>query len=161
MIVLLYSERERIRRKSRAAGRRTALALATAAFALTGCSIAIPLPSLVDNEPTGAIKPKSDATALSAAYDFGDWRLAEPALSAALRAKEDGERSHWSNPASGAHGEFVAVAASFARDGRSCRAFVARIVGKDQTPAKTLQGVGCPSEGGAAAVYDVSDWTGL
>jgi surface antigen len=136
-------------------------ALGALCLALAGCSIAIPLPGLVDDEPTGSIKPKASAAALSAAYDPRDWRLAEPALSVALRAKDGGSRDLWSNPETGGHGEFVAVAGAFTRDGRSCRAFVARIAGKAGTDDKTLQGVGCPREGDEAAVYDVTPWTGL
>jgi surface antigen len=161
MIVPLISQRERICRKSRAAPLRATFALAAAALALAGCSIAIPLPGLIDDEPVGAIKPKAGAATLSAAYEPADWRLAEPALSTALRAKDGGERDQWSDPDTGNHGEFLAVAGSFVRDGRPCRAFVARIVGKTGTADKTLQGVGCPREGEEAAVYDVSAWSGL
>jgi surface antigen len=155
MIVGLNSQRERICRNTRAA------AVLALAGVLAGCSIAIPLPGLVDDEPIGAIKPKAAAAALSGAYDPADWRLAEPALSTALRAKVGGERDQWSNPDTGGHGEFVAVAGSFVRDGLPCRAFVARIAGKAGTAEKTLQGVGCPREGEEAAVYDVSAWSGL
>ncbi len=69
------------------------------------------------------------------------------------------EPALWSNAETGGHGEFLAVAGSFAREGRSCRAFVARLV--DGEAAKTLQGVGCPLESGEVALYDVSPWTGL
>jgi outer membrane surface antigen len=161
MIILLHSQRERICPRHRRGGLYAALALVATAFALAGCSIAIPLPSLIDDDPTGSIKPKATAAALSTAYQPDDWRLAEPALSATLRAKDGGEGGRWSNPQTGGHGEFVAVAGSFARDGRSCRAFVARIAGKDGMGDKVLQGVGCPREGEEAAVYDVSPWTGL
>jgi hypothetical protein len=87
-------------------------------------------------------------------------RLAhQPVLAASLRAPDHGEPAAWSNPETGDHGEFVAVAGSFAREGQSCRAFVARLVqGGD---AKTLQAVGCPSASGEVAVYDASPWTGL
>jgi hypothetical protein len=157
MIILLHSQRERICPRRLTA----ALALVASAFALAGCSIAIPLPSMIDDDPTGAIKPKATSAALSTAYDPGDWRLAEPALSASLRAKDGGERGRWSNPQTGGHGEFVAVAGSFPRDGRPCRAFVARIAGKDGSGDQVLQGVGCPREGEEAAVYEVSPWSGL
>jgi hypothetical protein len=98
---------------------------------------------------------------LSSAFDSRDWRLAEPVLSATLRAKGGDQAGAWSNPDTGTHGEFLAVAGAFERDGLPCRAFVARVVGKDGAPVKTLQGVGCPREGEEAAIYDVSPWTGL
>ena len=119
------------------------------------------LPGFIDDQPIGAIKPKAAPAALSSAYDLRDWRLAEPVLSSTLRAKDGDPPGAWSNPETGMHGEFLAVAGSFERDGRPCRAFVARVVGKDGAPVKTLQGVGCPREGEEAAIYDVSPWSGL
>lgn len=160
MIDLLQGECEAFRRSRRRA-RAAAVALAAAALGLSGCALSIPLPGFIDDTPTGSIKPKASAAALSSAYDSSDWRLAEPVLSETLRGKDGGKPGAWSNPQSGSHGEFVAVAGSFDRDGRSCRAFVARVVGKDGSPDKTLQGVGCPREGEEAAVYDVSPWSGI
>jgi hypothetical protein len=133
------------------------VALALGALTLAGCSISMPLPSFIDKEPTGSIAP--NAPALSSAFDSRDWRIAEPVLAANLRAPSQGEPAVWSNPETGDHGEFVAVAGSFACEGQSCRAFVARLVeGED---AKTLQAVGCPGASGEVAVYDASPWTGL
>jgi hypothetical protein len=159
MIDLLLGERDAFWRPRRCTARSTAFAFVAAALALAGCSI--PLPGFVDDEPTGSIKPKPAPAALSSAYDPHDWRVAEPVLSAILRAKDGDPSGAWSNPETGTHGEFVAVAGSFERDGRPCRAFVARVVGKDGAPDKTLQGVGCPREGEEAAIYDVSPWSGL
>jgi hypothetical protein len=117
----------------------------------------MPLPSLIAADPAGPVKP--EARSLSSAYDSRDWRVAEPVLSASLRAPGQVEPALWSNAETGDHGEFLAVAGAFAREGQSCRAFVARLVdGKD---AKTLQAVGCARESGEVAVYDVSPWTGL
>ena len=161
MIDLLQGESEAFWRPRRFAVRSTAFTFAAAALALAGCAVSIPLPGFIDNEPTGSIKSKSTPAALSSAYDSRDWRLAEPVLSATLRAKNGDPPGAWSNPETGAHGEFLAVAASFERDGRRCRAFVARVVGKDGAPDKTLQGVGCLREGEEAAIYDVSPWSGL
>ena len=161
MIDLLLGERDACRRPPRHAARSMAFAFAAAALALAGCAVSIPLPGFVDDEPTSAIKPKAAPAALSSAYDSRDWRLAEPVLSATLRAKDGAEPGVWSDPDTGAHGQFIAVAGSFERDGRSCRVFVARVVGKGGAPDKAFQGVGCPREGEEAAIYDVSPWTGL
>lgn len=117
----------------------------------------MPLGSLIDADPTGSIKPK--APSLSSAYDSRDWRVAEPVLAASLRAPGQAGPALWSNADTGNHGEFLAVAGAFAREGRSCRAFVARLV--DAHDAKTLQAVGCAGESGEVAVYDVSPWKGL
>ena len=117
----------------------------------------MPLPSFLDREATGSIKP--EAPSLSSAYDSSDWRVAGPVLAASLRAPGEAAPARWSNPTTGDHGEFLTVAGSFAREGQSCRAFVARLVeGQD---AKTLQAVGCPRDNGEVAVYDASPWTGL
>lgn len=157
MIVALARKREIFRRRSGRPGAGQIVALALAALSLAGCSISMPLPSLVDNEPTGSIKP--GATALSGLYDWRDWRIAQPALAASLRAQGPAEPAVWSNAETGGHGEFVPVAGAFARQGQSCRAFVARLV--VGTDAKTLQAVGCLSDSGEVAVYDVAPWTGL
>ena len=156
MIDLPSGERDAVGRSRRVVARAAAVA---AALGLGGC--AIPLPGFIDAEPIGAIKPKANTAALSSAYDSRDWRLAEPVLSATLRAKDGGQPQAWSDSETGAHGEFVAVAGSFERDGRPCRVFVARLVGKDGAPDKAFQGVGCPREGEEAAVYDVSPWSGI
>jgi len=133
------------------------VALAFSALSLAACSISMPLPSFIDNEPTGSIAPKAPAP--SSAFDSRDWRIAQPVLAASLRAPDHGVPAVWSNPETGDHGEFVAVADSFAREGQSCRAFVARLVEGDD--AKTLQAVGCARASGEVAVYDASPWTGL
>ena len=161
MIDLLLGEREASWRLRRSFARSTALAFAAAALALALAGCAIPLPGFIDDQPTAAVKPKAAPAALSSAYDSRDWRLAEPVLSATLRAKNGEQPGAWSNPETGAHGEFLAVAGSFERDGRPCRAFVARVAGKDGAALKSLQGVGCPREGEEAAIYDVSPWSGL
>lgn len=124
--------------------------------------MSMPLPSLIDNEPTGSIKPAKSAppsNSLSSAYDAGDWRIAEPVLAASLRPTAPAEPVVWSNAETGDRGEFLALADSFARDGQSCRAFVAQLVEGKET--KRLQAVGCPGESGDVAIYDASPWTGL
>lgn len=130
-------------------------AMVAGALALGGCSMA--LPSLVDTEPTGSIKPK--ASPLSSDFDPRDWRIAEPVLASSLRAPPPAKPAVWSNADTGAHGEFVAVAGTFTRGEESCRAFIARVA--DGKTTKTLQAVGCPHESGEVAVFDASPWDGL
>jgi len=157
MIIPSKGQRDGFRRRAGAMKPGRVVALAFSALALAACSISMPLPSFIDNESTGSIAPKAPAP--SSAFDSRDWRIAQPVLAASLRAPDHGEPAAWSNPETGDHGEFVAVADSFTREGQSCRAFVARLVHGDD--AKTLQAVGCPSAGGEVAVYDASPWTGL
>jgi hypothetical protein len=125
------------------------------ALLLGGCSMA--LPSLIDDEPVGSIKPA--ASTLSKDYDPRDWRIAEPVLASSLRAPDPAEPAVWSDAETGARGEFLAVAAPFSRGGQSCRKFVARLI--DGKAARRLQAVGCPSESGEVAIFDASRWTQL
>jgi hypothetical protein len=125
------------------------------AMVLGGCSMV--LPSLIDDEPVGTIKPR--ASLLSRAYDPRDWRIAEPVLASSLRAPDAAGPAVWSDAETGARGEFLALAGSFPREGRSCRIFVARLA--DSKAARRLQAVGCPSESGEVAIFDASPWTGL
>ena len=155
MIILSMGKGESFRRRRRPPPLRRSAALALAALALGGCSISMPLPSLFDGDRTGSI----NAASLASAYDPRDWAIAEPILAASLRASAPAEPASWSNPETGDHGEFSPIAGKVARDGQSCRAFLARIVVADST--KTLQGVGCPRDGGEVAVYDLSQWAGL
>jgi len=125
------------------------------AILLSGCSTA--LPSLIDTEPTGSITPR--ASPLSAAYGPSDWRIAEPVLAASLRAPDSAELATWSNADTGKSGDFKPLAETFARDGRTCRSFVARLV--EAKVARRLQAVGCPDDDGEVAIFEATPWTGL
>ena len=48
------------------------------AVSLAGCSISMPIPGLIDNEPLGSIQPRAHASANP--VDPADWALARPAL---------------------------------------------------------------------------------
>ena len=157
MITVPNCKGESFRRRRPAPAARRGALVALLALGLGGCSISMPLPSFFgDDDVTGSIKPKS--AALASAYDSSDWSVAKPVLAASLRPAAPAEPAAWSNVETGHRGEFLTVAGTFARDGRSCRVFIARIVAGE---SKTLQGVGCPSDDGEVAVYDVAPWTGL
>jgi len=135
---------------------RLAAAGLAAAF-LAGCSINVPLPSLMSDDTTGSIKAR--ATPFSGDLDEADWRIAEPRLAEALKSATGDEPKQWANPASGRKGAFQPVAGAFKRGEQTCRAFLARISGPDST--KTLQGVGCLMAGGAVAVEEAQPWKTL
>jgi hypothetical protein len=135
-----------------AAGRAAVVVLA---FALCGCSISMPLPALIDNEPTGSIQAK----ATEKPFDPGDWPHAESALRAAMGGKATAEPARWTNPDTGRNGQFLAVAGPFQREGASCRAFLARI--EETEGARSFQGIGCARENGEVAISDVAPWKGL
>jgi hypothetical protein len=151
------SERERFPRRAILARLGWAGAWLSGALVLAGCSISMSLPSLIDTEPTGSIKPKSSP--VSSAYDARDWRIAEPVLAASLRAPGRSAPVVWSNAETGDHGEFQAADETVTRDGLACRAFVARVA--DANATRSLKAVGCPGESGDVAIYDASPWTGL
>jgi hypothetical protein len=131
-------------------------AIGLSAATLAGCSIA--LPSLMrDDDVTGSIK--AQPRPFAGALDEGDWRIAEPRLAMALKSGIQDPPQQWSNPASGHGGAFQPVASAFKRDGRTCRAFLARINAEDG--AKTLQGVGCLLAGDAVAVDEAQPWKAL
>ena len=133
------------------------LALGLLAPGLAGCSMSIPLKSFMNNDTTSSIKPTSSP--LSTDLDMKDWRIAEPVLAQALQSGEPETAAHWSNPDSGRSGAFQPVAATFSREGRPCRAFVARIVVADGP--KTLQAIGCQEADGMVALDRVEPWKGL
>jgi hypothetical protein len=124
---------------------------------LTGCSINFPLPSLISDATTGAIKART--TPFAGDLDETDWRIAEPHLAEALKSASDDPPRQWANPASGRKGAFQSVASAFKRDGQTCRAFLARISAPGST--KTLQGVGCLMAGDAIFVEETQPWKAL
>ncbi len=119
----------------------------------------MPIPGLIDNDPTGSIKPRPSASANP--FDSGDWREAEPALRAAMRAEAPAPPSTWSNPETGRRGRFISVAGLFKREGEACRAFLAKVEEPDGETAKQWQGVGCERGEGQIVLEDVAPWPGL
>jgi hypothetical protein len=124
---------------------------------LTGCSINVPLPSLMSDDTTGSIKARP--TPFAGDIDETDWRIAEPHLAEALKSASGDAPQQWANPASGRKGAFQPVAGAFNRDGQTCRAFLARISAPGST--KTLQGVGCLMAGDAVFVEETQPWKAL
>jgi 17 kDa outer membrane surface antigen len=140
-----------------ARGRLAIAAFGLLAFSLGGCSISIPLGRFMDDDATGSIK--AAASPLSPDLDMKDWRIAEPILARALQSGEPAAPARWANPDSGRSGAFQPVAGAFPREGKPCRAFVARIVVAEGS--KMLQAVGCPDEAGAVAIDKVEPWKGI
>ncbi len=158
MIVLPNCKRESFRRRGGSPGAGRALALALGAAGARGMfdlhAAAVPHRRRADRiDQAGG---PAAVERLSIRATGGSPNRFSRRACARRRPAEPGR---WSNAETGDRGEFLPVAGTFAREGQSCRAFVARLVdGKD---AKTLQAVGCPSESGEVAIYDVSPWTGL
>jgi surface antigen len=127
------------------------------AVLLAGCSINVPLPSLMSGDQTGSIRARS--TPFSGDLDEADWRIAEPSLAEALKSSTGDDPKQWTNPASGHKGAFQPVAGAFKRGDQTCRAFLARISAPGST--KTLQGVGCVMAGDAVSVEETRPWKAL
>jgi len=121
MITVPNCKGENFRRCRPAPAARRGALIAFVALGLGGCSM--PLPSFFGDDVTGSIKPRS--ASLASAYDSSDWGVAKPVLAASLRPSAPAEPSAWSNATTGHRGEFLPVAGTFARDGRSCRVFIA------------------------------------
>jgi hypothetical protein len=126
------------------------------ALTLDGCSLTFPLKSFLPEDTTGSVAQKSSP--ISPDLDAADWRLAEPHLVEALKSSGADETS-WSNPDSGRGGVFQPVAEPFDRDGRTCRAFLARV---DLAGSKTtIQAVGCLLARDELLIDQVQPWKAL
>jgi 17 kDa outer membrane surface antigen len=136
-------------------GRLWLAALSLLAIGVAGCSMSIP--SFLSEDATGSIKPA--ASPLSSDLDVKDWRIAEPILAEALLNGEPAAPVRWSNPDSGRSGAFQPVAGLFQREGKTCRAFVARVLAAEG--AKMLQAIGCPGEAGGVLIAQVEPWKGI
>jgi surface antigen len=131
-----------------------ALALIGAlACALGGCSVSMPMASLIpaphnDDDTTGSIASPQ----LSGLLDSDDWRFAKPAFNQAL-AEKTPETALWGNPNSGAKGSFIAEGNPFPGVSGLCRAFEAEV---DRTSGdKSLEGTACAGTTGAWEVTSV------
>lgn len=125
----------------------------TVAVWLGGCSVVIPLPSMLgnDDDVTGSIH--QPVSPLSRALDAEDWRRAKGALSVALDPQGNGDPVDWDNPESGMKGSFVPAGNAFSSDEKICRRFIAELGGS--APAQSLRGVGCRDKSGDWTIADV------
>jgi surface antigen len=120
-----------------------------AASALGGCSVSMPMGSLLgDDDTTGSI-PQSGFDGLVGE----DWQLAKAALAQALGGNQPVGATTWTNPDSGSKGSFSAVGAAYATASGTCRGFAAA-VDRNQTD-DSLQGTACANRPGDWQVTDV------
>ncbi|WP_297296881.1 RT0821/Lpp0805 family surface protein [uncultured Methylovirgula sp.] len=114
---------------------------------LSGCSVSMPMGSLLgDDDTTGSIqKPQLDGLVGE------DWRRAKAALIAALGAGN--APVAWTNPDSGTKGSFSPVGAAYATASGTCRAFSAAVDRNDIDDS--LQGTACSNRTGDWQVTDV------
>jgi 17 kDa outer membrane surface antigen len=125
---------------------------------LGGCSVSFPLHSFMsDDDTTAAIRPHP--TRLSTDMTDADWKIAEPVLAKTLGLTKDAGPIDWANGANEHDGAFEPVGGAFARDGRQCRAFVARLHAGAES--RLLQGVGCLKDGEGVDIEQTAAWSGL
>ncbi|MGP0060546.1 MAG: RT0821/Lpp0805 family surface protein [Beijerinckiaceae bacterium] len=120
---------------------------------LAGCSVSMPLGSLVSSghpdDETSTISNEK----LSDLLAGEDWDRAKAALAAALDPQGTGAAVRWSNPASGAKGSFAADGKPYPSEAGICRAFVADIDRRSVDNA--LHGTACADKAGEWTVTSV------
>ena len=119
---------------------------AGAALALCACSVSVSLPSLLDEDATGAIRPAAAPLALlGPALARTDASLAHVALAQAMESGE-AKAVAWSNPRTGASGRFQPGTADANAPGGDCRRFLADI--DTAAGSHALQGLACRTADG-------------
>lgn len=121
--------------------------------ALGGCSVSMPMASLMpnahdDDEITGSVvKPQ-----LSDWLGKEDWQEAKPAFAQALEEK-DAAAVAWDNPKSGARGRFMALGDAYPGVSGTCRAFHADVDRAQRY--KAVEGVACADKSGSWQVTEL------
>lgn len=105
-------------------------ALLVSAALAGGCSITLPfMGKALDDEPevvsTAALPTTKSALSFSADLGSEDLRRAHAALGVALDPQGNGAAVAWSNPESGAKGQFTPVGSPFLKNDEICRSFIA------------------------------------
>lgn len=149
------------RKNGRVARRRSRMGLAGLAglaLALGGCSVSLPIASLIgEKEPaTTASVTARPVSPLSPELTAEDWRRARAALAVALDPTGNGAAAAWDNPDTGMKGAFLPVGGPFVKSDEICRAFLARL--DVQGDRRDLQGAACRLSGGDWTVKDIQPW---
>ena len=143
---------------------RAILAVLIAASAPGGCSVAIPLPSLLgDDDATGSIAARAPKAAaplapLGPALAASDKPLAQAALNQALDAPGL-EPASWINPGTGATGRFQPDPDAADAQPASCRSFLAEI-GLPGGP-RSFKGLACRAPDGQWSVEQAAPRSGV
>lgn len=142
----------------RAARTRAMLCAIVAAWAVSaaGCSVSLPIASLLGYpETTSSIKARP-LSPLSPELGAEDWRRARGALAVALDPTGNGAAVAWDNTETGLKGAFAPVGLPFVRNDEVCRAFLANL--DVQGNLSQLQGAACRPSGGEWTIKDVQPW---
>ena len=128
------------------------------ALATAGCSLSIPLGSLMpSNDYTGSIRAEPPPLPVGEE----DRRFAEAALTVAFDPAETGQMIEWANPKTGAKGAFSRVGPMVSRgkdnkQAENCGAFVAVLAGS--VSDRWFQGLACAAKPGDWRVIEAKPW---
>jgi surface antigen len=140
-----------VRALKKACGTGLICAQAALAFALGGCSVSMPMGSLIsgshDDDETGTITPSP-----LGGLEGKDWQQAKVALDSALASQSAGTVP-WENSDSGVRGSFAAVGNAYTSVEGTCRGFHAAIDRNDEDDQ--LQGTACSAKAGDWQITDV------
>jgi surface antigen len=137
----------------------------TLAFSLGGCAVSGSLFSksgqtearaYANEDTTGSVeRTAATSAALPAEADLA---FARKAVVDVLTRGTKEISSPWENPASGARGTVTPVASSYAKDGATCREFLASYV-RRQGAEVWMQGQACRPKQGAWEVKNMRPWS--
>jgi hypothetical protein len=136
------------------------VAAALLCVVLAGCSVSMPMGSLIgshdDDATASTASAKPPEQPPIAGLQSADWQHAKEALNSALGPDGNGTAVDWDNPDSGTRGSFAAIGNAYATDTGTCRGFRAAIDHKDTDDA--LQGTACSDSSGDWVITDVKPW---
>ncbi len=87
-----------------------------------------------------------------------DLVFAKLAIVEVLKRNKNEISSPWENPSSGAHGTVTPIATAYAKDGATCRDFLASYI-RRQGSESWLQGLACRNPKGVWEVQSLRPWT--
>jgi surface antigen len=130
---------------------------ALVAMALGGCSINLPMTSLVpEPETTASIVPAPSPVSMGLTEE--EWSKASAALDKALDPLQNGAAVRWADKESGLNGHFVAAGPAYVRNDQVCRAFKA-VVGLPPQDRQHL-GTACRTGAGVWTLQKVRPFPG-
>ena len=147
-------------------------ALVALAIGLSGCAVSGPMGSMfskkkdqgdsratVSDDVTGSVgTPAATPASTAGLPSETDLVFARLAIVDVLARGSKEISSPWENPSSGARGTVTPIASAYAKDGLTCRDFLASYLRKTG-PETWMQGEACHAKKGAWEVRSLRPWT--